>query len=251
MPGRKEQNKSDLKKASANCCQLDTFFKGIRKTVNESKISFSENQNRSTPISPNFTNMSQNIPCASKENDSRYSEHILNEEFQSSQLILCRQQTNGGNGEQKDSVTCYVCWHAHLHHMLPNMKIDDAFIESGYTNWKNATDAKQGFNQHEKSAVHRSAVNRFVEVPSSTDDIVGTVTKNPLKIQQKNFSALMKIPSSIRYLARQRLPLHGPNDSESNFRQFYCGQKTILTFRNGFTKKQTDLLFKRYSSAYS
>ena len=113
--------------------------------------------------------------------------------------------------------------------MLPNMKIDDAFIESGYTNWKNATDTKKGFNQHEKSAVHRSAVNRFVEVPSSTDDIVGTVTKNLLEIQQKNFSVLMKILSSIRYLARQRLRSH--NDSESNFRQFYCGQKTKETNR--------------------
>ena len=40
MPGRKEQNKRDLKKASANCYQLDTFFKGIRKTVNESKKVF-------------------------------------------------------------------------------------------------------------------------------------------------------------------------------------------------------------------
>ena len=103
--------------------------------------------------------------------------------------------------------------------MLPNMKIDDAFIESGYTNWKNATDTKKGFNQHEKSAVHRSAVNRFVEVPSSTDDIVGTVTKNLLEIQQKNFLALMKILSSIRYLTSQRLPLRSHNDSESNFRQ--------------------------------
>ena len=99
------------------------------------------------------------------------------------------------------------------------MKKDDAFTESGYTNWKNAKDTKKGFNQHEKSAVHRSAVNRFVEVPSSTDDIVGTVTKNLLEIQQKNVSALMKILSSIRYLARQRLPLRSHNDSESDFRQ--------------------------------
>ena len=45
--------------------------------------------------------------------------------------------------EQKDSVTCYICWHAHLHHMLPNMKINDAFIESTYTNWKNATGTKK------------------------------------------------------------------------------------------------------------
>ena len=78
---------------------------------------------------------------------------------------------------------------------------------------------KKGFNQHEKSAVHRSAVNRFAEVPSPTDDIVGTVTKNLLEIQLKNFSALMKILSSIRYLVRQRLPLSIHNDSESNFRQ--------------------------------
>ena len=83
--------------------------------------------------------------------------------------------------EQKDSVTCYICWHAHLHHRLPNMKIDDVFIESGYTNWKNATDTKSGFNQHEKLVVHHSVVNRFVEVSSSTDDIVGTVTKNLLE----------------------------------------------------------------------
>ena len=121
--------------------------------------------------------------------------------------------------ERKDSVTCYVCWHARLHHMLPNMKIDDAFIESGYANWKNAIDTKESFNQHEKSAVHRSAVNRFVEVPSSTDDIDWTVTKHLLEIQQKNLSALMKILCSIRYLVRQRLPLRSHNDSESNFRQ--------------------------------
>ena len=81
--------------------------------------------------------------------------------------------------------------------MLPNMKTDDSFIESDYTNWKNATDTK-GFNQHVKSAVHRSVVNRFVEVPSSTDDIVGIVTKHLLEIQQKNFLALIKILSSIR-----------------------------------------------------
>ena len=97
MPGRKEQNKRDLKKASANCYQLDAFIKGIRKTVNESKNSFSENQNRSTPVYLDLTNSSQDIPCTSKENNSPCSDHILNEEFQSSQLILSRQLTSLGN----------------------------------------------------------------------------------------------------------------------------------------------------------
>ena len=77
--------------------QLDTFFKGIKKTVNESKNSFLENQNRSTPISPDLTKRAQDIPCTSKENNSPCSEHILNEEFQSLQLIPSRQQTSLGN----------------------------------------------------------------------------------------------------------------------------------------------------------
>ena len=71
MPGRKEQNKKDSKKASANCSQL-----GIRKKVNEAKNSFPENQNRSTQISPDLTNRSQDIPCTSKENNTPCSEHI-------------------------------------------------------------------------------------------------------------------------------------------------------------------------------
>ena len=58
---------------------------------------FLENQSRSTPISPDLTDRSQDIPCKSKENNSPCSEHILNEEFQSSQLILSRQQTSLGN----------------------------------------------------------------------------------------------------------------------------------------------------------
>ena len=79
------------------CKLLPARYKGIRKTVNESKNSFSENQNRSTPISPGLTNSSQDIPCTSKENNSPCSEHILNEEFQSSQLILSRQQSSFDN----------------------------------------------------------------------------------------------------------------------------------------------------------
>ena len=66
----------DLKKASAYSHQLDPFFTGIRKTVNELKNSFPENQNRSTPVSPDLTNRSQDIPCTSKENNTPCSEHI-------------------------------------------------------------------------------------------------------------------------------------------------------------------------------
>ena len=56
-------------------------------------------------------------------------------------------------------------------------------------------------------------------MPSSTDDIVGTLIKNLLEKQKKNLSALMKILSSIRYFARHRLSLRSHNNSESNFCQ--------------------------------
>ena len=78
---------------------------------------------------------------------------------------------------------------------------------------------KKGFNQHEKSAAPRSAVNRFAGVPSSTDDIVETVTNNLLDIQQKILSTLIKALSSIRCLACERLPWPSHNDSESNFQK--------------------------------
>ena len=43
------------------------------------------------------------------------------------------------------------------------------------------------------------------------------------EIQQKNLSALMKILSSIRYFARQRLPLRSQSGSKSNFCQLLPG----------------------------
>ena len=46
MPGRKEQNQRHLKKTSANCYQIDKVFKGIRKTENEPKNSFFDDENK-------------------------------------------------------------------------------------------------------------------------------------------------------------------------------------------------------------
>ena len=44
-----------------------------------------------------FSSSSQDIPCTSKEKNSPCSEHILNEECQSSELILSKQQTSLGS----------------------------------------------------------------------------------------------------------------------------------------------------------
>ena len=86
----------------------------------------------------NQKNVSPNQPV-----NSRYPKRESKDSNQSFQPQWYKQWKSLHYNEQKDSVTCYVCWDAHLHHMLPNMKIDYAFIESGHTNWKNAADTKR------------------------------------------------------------------------------------------------------------
>ena len=57
--------------------------------------------------------------------------------------------------------------------MMPTMKRDDDFIESDYTNWKNPTDTHTKRAYINMSVVHRSAVNRFADLPSSADNMLG------------------------------------------------------------------------------
>ena len=62
--------------------------------------------------------------------------------------------------------------------MIPNIKRDDDFIEPDYTNWKNPTDTHTHTKKRlqatsSKPVIHRSAVNRFAELPSSADNMLG------------------------------------------------------------------------------
>ena len=51
--------------------------------------------------------------------------------------------------KENDTVLCYVCIHANCHQMLlSNKNKEDAFITSGFSNWKNATETEKGYIQH-------------------------------------------------------------------------------------------------------
>ena len=65
--------------------------------------------------------------------------------------------------------------------------------------------------------------------------------KNLLETQQKNLSALMEILSSIRYLARQRLPFRIHN--ELNFRQLLLLRAEVDPNFKEWLQKQTNQLF--------
>ena len=96
---------------------------------------------------------------------------------------------------------------------------EDAFITSGFSNWKNATESEKRFTQHESSKTHGDAVSRFLKIPSETNDLIQTI-RSTLKLQQdQNRKSLIKIISSIRYLARQGIALRGHNEEDSNIIQ--------------------------------
>ena len=112
------------------------------------------------------------------------------------------------------TVYCIICLNAKRFHMLSDIKVEKAFVKRGYYNWKNARSTDKGFNTHESSRCHQQAAVR------STQDISLALEKNLSNVQRQDRESLLKVISSLRYLARQGLPLRGKkDDKESNFQQ--------------------------------
>lgn len=90
---------------------------------------------------------------------------------------------------------------------------EESFVVKGFLNWKDATRA---FVKHESYNFHKSAAAAL----ASRVDIVDMLSKQVTAEKQKNRQYLLKVLSSIRFLARQGLPLQGDSDdTDSNLHQ--------------------------------
>ena len=90
-------------------------------------------------------------------------------------------------------------------------------VSKGFCNWKNATTIMQ---QHQQSGCHREAVEVVITLPTTTKDIGEQLVQFHAKEKEYNCKMLLKIMSSIRYLARQGLAMRGDGDEEDgNFTQ--------------------------------
>ena len=100
---------------------------------------------------------------------------------------------------------------------------DSSFIYGGFCNWKDAT---RLFNSHESSVTHKSAVELVFTLPRTTGN-VGEMLSSSLAAQKRtNRQYLLKVAQSVKFLARQGIPLRGDgNESDSNFMQllYLCG----------------------------
>lgn len=90
-------------------------------------------------------------------------------------------------------------------------------VSKGFCNWKNATAI---FLKHQQSSCHREAVEVVITLPATTKDIGEQLVQQHAKEKECNRRMLLKIMSSIRYLAQQGLALRGDGDEEDgNFLQ--------------------------------
>ena len=80
---------------------------------------------------------------------------------------------------------------------------------SGFNNWKNATSL---FQKHQQSDCHKEAVDVVITLPATTKDVGELLVKQLSNGSEYNRTMLLKIVSSIRYLARQGLALRGDGD---------------------------------------
>ena len=84
----------------------------------------------------------------------------------------------------------------------------NCFVKDGFCNWKNAL-AKM--DEHERSEMHREAVVKLAATASSTHVGAQLNAQHSLD-QQHHQHMLTKLLSSIRFLARQGLPLRGHHE---------------------------------------
>ena len=78
-------------------------------------------------------------------------------------------------------------------------------------NWKDATTS---FQLHEKSLCHKEAVEKVLMLPATTPDISEMLLSTLAQEKATNRHCLLKVMSSLRFLARQGCGIRGHDDEK-------------------------------------
>ena len=116
------------------------------------------------------------------------------------------------------TVFCHICTKVNVERKLRwATKVDASFVTSGFSKWKLATTK---FDKHQCSQCHSEAVLKTVTLHAVTKDFGETLSREHEQEKIENRKCLLKAMSSVKFLARQGLPLRGhDNESNSNFMQ--------------------------------
>ena len=140
---------------------------------------------------------------------------------------------------ESDSAFCHLCQTAEMEKkLLASTKKHPAFLNKGFTYWKEATTA---FQKHQASKYHREAVEALIHLPEQVQGDIGELlNKEHLAAKAHNRKMFLIILESIRFLARQGLPLRGHlSDADSNFIQIlhFQGRVAVPEIEAWMSKK--------------
>ena len=112
----------------------------------------------------------------------------------------------------RGKVLCFDCAKAcELGQDLRFRHQEPAFSSAGFGNWKKA---KEKMSQHARSEMHKHAL--ALKSEPAIPEVVSSAEKRE---QEMARSCLLKIVTTVRFLARQGLPLRGHTESSGNFAQ--------------------------------
>ena len=117
--------------------------------------------------------------------------------------------------EKIDKAYCIICRNVHILNQLTSKNQESAFIIVGYNNWKDATRA---FELHRKSTCHKEAIMKWDYYLKRTC-VHTQICHQLVSEQEKARICLMKILTSVEYLARQGMPFRGHQEDSGNFYQ--------------------------------
>ena len=123
-------------------------------------------------------------------------------------------------GVGQDAECCFVCCKAVKEGKVRlSSYTEESFLVKGFINWKDATKI---FAKHEISDFHKSSAAAL----ASKVEVGDMLSKQAATEKQQNRQYLLKVLSSIRFLACQGLPLHGDgDDTDSNLHQLLVLRK--------------------------
>ena len=71
-----------------------------------------------------------------------------------------------------EAVYCIICKNADHYNMLNDIRVENAFIKTGYSNWKHARSTGKGSHKHESSICRQQAIQGLIKIPKSTKIIL-------------------------------------------------------------------------------
>ncbi|XP_041369574.1 zinc finger MYM-type protein 1-like [Gigantopelta aegis] len=111
-------------------------------------------------------------------------------------------------------VLCFTCAKAACMDLAGMARYsEDTFVSKGFCNWKKAIEK---FKIHEKTSAHMISHSNL-KFRSFNNDVDAQLSTHHLEEQTKARNALLKIVTTVQYLAQQGLAIRGKESSDGNF----------------------------------